>query len=254
MSVRCDQRSNFNRSERAFSIDLPCPARHQGGSFVRLSRVAIASYLLASERNTPTLQPRDNPSSLPFPSNPPTSHSTYASPPPQVTMGLLDDAASVISARTSHSRRSRTHRASGSGRSSHGGTSSHHHREHRSDHRGRSRSRSRHRSSKSTVGAAAAAAGIAQSIFGGGAAHHGEDHDHGYGYDHDSDHHHTQRRRSGSKHRGEEAARGFFGLPTLGRGGGFFGGFGMSPLSSVVFPVVVVGCGMEWCVLTWLVW
>ncbi|KAL1837254.1 hypothetical protein VTJ49DRAFT_4078 [Mycothermus thermophilus] len=49
------------------------------------------------------------------------------------TMGLLDDAATVISARSSHSRRSKSHRSS----------------RHR---KSRSRSRSRHRSSKSTVG------------------------------------------------------------------------------------------------------
>lgn len=64
-------------------------------------------------------------------------------------MGLLDDAATVISTR-SHTRRSKGHR------------SSRHHRQ-RSKSRSRSRSRSRHRSSRSTV-----SAGGWTSFFGGG--------------------------------------------------------------------------------------
>ncbi|KAK4044449.1 hypothetical protein C8A01DRAFT_31504 [Parachaetomium inaequale] len=117
-------------------------------------------------------------------------------------MGLLDDAASVISARTSHSKRSKSHRSS---------RHSHHHKD-RSKSRSRSRSRSRHRSSRSNVGVGGTISGIAASIFGGD--------------DDDDDHHHSSRRRSHhEKRHDEDGTRSFFNLPNPSKSS-FFSNFG----------------------------
>ncbi|KAK4248182.1 hypothetical protein C7999DRAFT_31376 [Corynascus novoguineensis] len=122
-------------------------------------------------------------------------------------MGILDDAASVISARTSHSKRSKSHRSS---------RHSHHHRS-----KSRSRSRSRHRSSRSTVGGDGGVAntirGVAASIFGAG---EDDDDDLDYGYHrHRRSHHHDRRGDD------DDGARSFFSLPNPSRSS-FFSNFG----------------------------
>ncbi|KAL2176046.1 uncharacterized protein P884DRAFT_330848 [Thermothelomyces heterothallicus CBS 202.75] len=134
-------------------------------------------------------------------------------------MGILDDAASVLSARTSHSKRSKSHRSS---------RHSHHHHHSKS----RSRSRSRHRSSRSAVGAAGDGGvadtlrGVAASIFGTGEE---DDDDLGYGNDH-----HRRRR---SRHDdddgggGGDGARSFFSLPNVSKST-FFSNFGRPHTSS----------------------
>ncbi|KAK4150274.1 hypothetical protein C8A00DRAFT_37143 [Chaetomidium leptoderma] len=129
-------------------------------------------------------------------------------------MGLLDDAASVISARTSHSKRSKSHRSSRS-----------HHKE-RSRSKSRSRSRSRHRSSRSTVGGGGGISGMAASFFGGGGDDDG---------DTGNDRHHHQRRSSRHRHShsrrdksddDNDGARSFFNLPNPSRSS-FFSNFGL---------------------------
>ncbi|AEO53837.1 hypothetical protein MYCTH_105966 [Thermothelomyces thermophilus ATCC 42464] len=135
-------------------------------------------------------------------------------------MGILDDAASVLSARTSHSKRSKSHRSS---------RHSHHH--HRSKSRSRSRSRPRHRSSRSAVGAggdggvADTLRGVAASIFGTGE----DDEDLRYGNDH------HRRRRSRHDHDNDDGdddgARSFFSLPNVSKST-FFSNFGRPHTSS----------------------
>ncbi|KXX74101.1 hypothetical protein MMYC01_208913 [Madurella mycetomatis] len=115
-------------------------------------------------------------------------------------MGMLDDAASVISARTSHSKRSRSHR------------SSRHHR------RSRSRSRSRHRHSHDAHsaigggegGGGGGITGMAASFFGGGS---------------DSDSDRRRRRRRSSRHDHDDKRSSFFNLPNVSTRS-FFSGFG----------------------------
>ncbi|SPQ18563.1 a41e7ea4-83ac-4b85-95c7-d1445a7f9d48 [Thermothielavioides terrestris] len=111
-------------------------------------------------------------------------------------MGIIDDAASIISARTSHSKRSKSHRSS----------HSRHHTQERS--KSRSRSRERHRSSRSAAGVGGGISGIAASIFGGG----DDDHD-----DHD--------RRRSHHHDRDDGTRSFFSLPNASRSS-FFSAFG----------------------------
>ncbi|KAL2128309.1 hypothetical protein VTI74DRAFT_9373 [Chaetomium olivicolor] len=148
-------------------------------------------------------------------------------------MGLLDDAASVISARTSHSKRSKSHRDHRSSR--HSTYSSHSHKERsrsRSRDRARERDRSRHRSSRSTVGAGGLS-GFAASIFGGGG---GDDDDEGlsYGEDYERDRERKKRRKERDRDRGvdrergfdDDGARSFFGLPNPSRSS-FFSNFGL---------------------------
>ncbi|KAK4105924.1 hypothetical protein N658DRAFT_492436, partial [Parathielavia hyrcaniae] len=135
-------------------------------------------------------------------------------------MGLLEDAASVISARSSHSKRSKSH---------HTRRHSGHHKDRsrsRSRHRDRDRDhdRSRHRSSRSTAGGIGGGiSGIAASIFGGG------DDDEHLSYHHDGDHHRSSKRRSShrdkDRDRDDDGTRSFFGLPDPSKSS-FFGGFG----------------------------
>ncbi|KAL2161627.1 hypothetical protein VTH06DRAFT_8189 [Thermothelomyces fergusii] len=93
-------------------------------------------------------------------------------------MGILDDAASVLSARTSHAKRSKSHRSS-----RHPRQPSTRHRRNNS----RSRSRSRHRSSRSAVGGGGGGGvadtlrGVAAALFGSGGDE--DDEDLGYGTD-----------------------------------------------------------------------
>ncbi|KAK3310717.1 uncharacterized protein B0T15DRAFT_46744 [Chaetomium strumarium] len=130
-------------------------------------------------------------------------------------MGLLDDAASIISARTSTSKRA-------SGSKSHRKSSGHHHSHSRKDRsKSRSRSQSRHRSSRSTVGGGIS--GVAASIFGGG-----DDDDNGLDYGR-SDHPREHRRRS--KDKDDDGTRSFFSLPDPSRSS-FFSGFGGRPSGS----------------------
>ncbi len=128
-------------------------------------------------------------------------------------MGLLDDAASVISARTSHSKRSKSHRSS----------------HHRDRSKSRSRSRSRHRSSRSTAGVGGGITGIAASIFGGG----DDDHHHSRDRDRDRDHRRSSSKRRGSHHDKDDGTRSFFGLPNPGKGSSFFSGFGASTPTTI---------------------
>ncbi len=131
-------------------------------------------------------------------------------------MGLLDDAASVISARTSHSKRSKSHRSS----------------HHKDRSKSRSRSRSRHRSSRSAAGVGGGITGIAASIFGGG------DDDHHHKHDRDRDHHHrsSSKRRGSHRDKDEDGTRSFFGLPNPGKGSSFFSGFGASTTTPLPPP------------------
>ncbi|KAK3694333.1 hypothetical protein B0T22DRAFT_68169 [Podospora appendiculata] len=123
-------------------------------------------------------------------------------------MGLLDDTASVLSFRTSHSKRSKSHRSS-----------SHRHKD-RSRSKSRSPSRSRHRS-QAGVGTGMFS-GIAASVFGGGD-------------DDDDDDHHQQHRDHGhrehKKHHDSSASRGIFNHGNASRSSFFsgFGGGGRSP-------------------------
>ncbi|GAB1310790.1 Prenylated rab acceptor 1 [Madurella fahalii] len=117
-------------------------------------------------------------------------------------MGMLDDAASVISARTSHSKRSKSHRSS---------------RHHRS--RSRSRSRSRHRHSHgahSTTGGGGGGGGgitgMAASFFGGGGSS-------------ESDSDRRRRRGHRSRHDHDDKRSSFFSLPNVSTRS-FFSGFG----------------------------
>ncbi|KAJ4296162.1 hypothetical protein N0V88_004866 [Collariella sp. IMI 366227] len=178
-------------------------------------------------------------------------------------MGLLDDAASVISARTSHSKRSsKSHRDRDQHRSSRHSTylspSSQHpknrersrsgvrDREREREHE-RERDRSRHRSSRSTVAGAAAGgggglSGFAASIFGGGGddddgLSYGEDYS---GRDKEKKRRRKERERERERDRGgvdEDGTRSFFGgLPSASRSS-FFSNFGLgggrhSPSSS----------------------
>ncbi|KAK4128966.1 hypothetical protein N657DRAFT_639496 [Parathielavia appendiculata] len=122
-------------------------------------------------------------------------------------MGLLDDAASVISARTSHSKRSKSHH------------SRRHSTHHKDRSRSRSRDRSRHRHSRSAAGIGGGISGIAASIFGGG-----DDEEH-LNYHHDGDHHRSSKRRSSYRDKDDDGTRSFFGLPNPSRSS-FFSGFG----------------------------
>ncbi|KAK3393500.1 hypothetical protein B0H63DRAFT_18811 [Podospora didyma] len=137
-------------------------------------------------------------------------------------MGLLDDAASVISGggKSTHSKRHHSsHSKHGHGHSHSHHSSSSHHRDH---HRSRSRSRSPHKHHSSHSGGHGLAAGlglsgIAASIFGGG---HDSDSDSDRKSHHSSSKHHHTKHSNGSR-------ASFFGI-----GGGnasrssFFSGFG----------------------------
>jgi hypothetical protein len=129
-------------------------------------------------------------------------------------MGIFDDAGSVISAHTSHSKRSKSHRSS-----------RHSHKD-----RSRERSRSRHRSSRSNAGGIGAGiSGIAASIFGGD--------------DDDNDGHKSDRRRRSHRERDrqrdtsdDDGTRSFFGLGN-GSKSSFFSNFGMPPPLVPLTPV-----------------
>ncbi|KAK4240819.1 hypothetical protein C8A03DRAFT_31094 [Achaetomium macrosporum] len=131
-------------------------------------------------------------------------------------MGILDDAASIISARSSHSKHSKHSKSGRSSRHHH----SHSHSHSRKDRsKSRSRSRSRHRSSRSAVGVGGGISGIAASIFGGG-----DDDDHGLDYGRSDSHHHRRRSKD------DDGTRSFFSLPNPSRSS-FFSGFGGKPSS-----------------------
>ncbi|KAK3300794.1 uncharacterized protein B0H64DRAFT_449288 [Chaetomium fimeti] len=131
-------------------------------------------------------------------------------------MGFLDDAASVMSGRTSHSKRSKSHRSS-----------RHHHHKDRS--RSHERSRSRHRSSRSNVGSSGGGGGVGGAISGIAASVFGGDED-------EDDHHRSSRRRShhdtrrGGGDSDDDGVRSFFGggAPNNSRGS-FFSNFGGRP-------------------------
>ncbi|KAH6854177.1 hypothetical protein B0I37DRAFT_23631 [Chaetomium sp. MPI-CAGE-AT-0009] len=137
-------------------------------------------------------------------------------------MGFLDDAASVISGRTSHSKRSKSHRSS-----------RRHHKERSHSHE---RSRSRHRSSRSNVGGGdggsvvgGAIGGIAASIFGGDDDNREDDYHRHSDRDRRRSHHHESRR--GGHSDDDDGARSFFGVPNTSRGS-FFSNFGGRPSHS----------------------
>jgi hypothetical protein len=122
-------------------------------------------------------------------------------------MGLLDDAATVLSARSSHSKRSSK---------SHHRSSRHGH--HRDRSRSRSRSGSRHRHSRHGTGEAVGGGitGIAASIFGGGGDKDKES---------DSDRHHRSSRSHHDKHHSSDKRSSFFNLPNTSTRS-FFSSFG----------------------------